>query len=68
MSRRDDAGHVIDISFAAEARAPRHPPGGLTQQQYAEHYRNTMMAVFGISHTINTIVGNDFIRGVSGGE
>ena len=27
-----------------------------------------MMAVFGIAHTMNTIVGNDFIRGVSGGE
>lgn len=26
------------------------------------------MAVFGITHTINTKVGNDFIRGVSGGE
>lgn len=26
------------------------------------------MAMFGISHTKNTIVGNDFIRGVSGGE
>lgn len=26
------------------------------------------MAVFGISHTINTRVGNDFVRGVSGGE
>jgi len=26
------------------------------------------MAIYGISHTINTKVGNDFIRGVSGGE
>lgn len=26
------------------------------------------MAIFGLSHTINTKVGNDFIRGVSGGE
>ena len=26
------------------------------------------MAVFGLSHTYNTKVGNDFIRGVSGGE
>jgi ABC-type multidrug transport system ATPase subunit len=26
------------------------------------------MASFGISHTINTRVGNDFVRGVSGGE
>jgi ABC-type multidrug transport system ATPase subunit len=26
------------------------------------------MATFGISHTVNTRVGNDFVRGVSGGE
>lgn len=26
------------------------------------------MAAYGISHTINTKVGNDFVRGVSGGE
>jgi len=26
------------------------------------------MAIFGLSHTINTKVGDDFIRGVSGGE
>jgi ABC-type Na+ transport system ATPase subunit NatA len=26
------------------------------------------MAMFGISHTANTRVGNDFVRGVSGGE
>lgn len=26
------------------------------------------MAILGISHTINTNVGDDFVRGVSGGE
>lgn len=26
------------------------------------------MAMFGIAHTVNTRVGNDFVRGVSGGE
>lgn len=26
------------------------------------------MAVCGLSHTYNTKVGNDFVRGVSGGE
>jgi ABC-type multidrug transport system ATPase subunit len=30
--------------------------------------RDVIMAVFGLSHTLNTKVGNDFIRGVSGGE
>lgn len=26
------------------------------------------MAMFGLSHTLNSKVGNDFVRGVSGGE
>ena len=30
--------------------------------------RDVYMATFGISHTVNTRVGNDFVRGVSGGE
>ncbi|OAG12301.1 putative multidrug resistance ABC transporter [Paraphaeosphaeria sporulosa] len=56
------------LYFAAKARAPRHIPGGATTDQFAEHMRDVIMAMFGISHTINTRVGNDFIRGVSGGE
>lgn len=47
------------LSFAAQARAPRHIPGGITRQAYADHLRDVIMAVFGISHTINTRVGND---------
>src|ERR1700744_6704413 len=30
--------------------------------------RDVIMAIFGLSHTLNTKVGNDFVRGVSGGE
>ncbi|KAM0310038.1 hypothetical protein ACHAPQ_012528, partial [Fusarium lateritium] len=30
--------------------------------------RDVMMTIFGISHTVDTRVGDDFIRGVSGGE
>ncbi|WWD22190.1 hypothetical protein CI109_106681 [Kwoniella shandongensis] len=56
------------LSFAAEARAPAHLPGGITKRQYANQMRDVVMSIFGISHTINTVVGNDFIRGVSGGE
>jgi ATP-binding cassette subfamily G (WHITE) protein 2 (PDR) len=56
------------VRFAAEARAPRNPPGGLKRADYAIHMRDVAMAIFGISHTIDTVVGNDFIRGVSGGE
>lgn len=53
-------------SFAAEARAPRHIPNGISKKDYAKHLRDVVMSVFGISHTLNTIVGNDFVRGVSG--
>lgn len=56
------------LYFAARARVPRHIPGGATVDEYATHMRDVIMASFGISHTKNTIVGNDFVRGVSGGE
>ncbi|KAG9233334.1 putative multidrug resistance ABC transporter [Amylocarpus encephaloides] len=56
------------LSFAARARAPRCAPAGITQLQYSEQKRDVIMATFGISHTINTRVGNDYVRGVSGGE
>ncbi|KAH7388649.1 ABC-2 type transporter-domain-containing protein [Pyrenochaeta sp. MPI-SDFR-AT-0127] len=56
------------LYFAARARSPRKIPGGVTRQHYAEHLRDVVMAMFGISHTVNTRVGNDFVRGVSGGE
>jgi ABC-type multidrug transport system ATPase subunit/ABC-type multidrug transport system permease subunit len=56
------------LFFAAKARAPRVTPGGLTRDAWATLMRDVMMATLGISHTINTKIGNDYIRGVSGGE
>ncbi|KAL4885009.1 ABC-2 type transporter-domain-containing protein [Aspergillus karnatakaensis] len=56
------------LTFAALARAPRNRLDGVSQKQYAEHMRDVVMAMLGLSHTINTRVGNDFVRGVSGGE
>lgn len=56
------------LTFAARARAPRHVPAGISKNVWADHIRDVVMAVFGISHTGNTFVGNDFVRGVSGGE
>ncbi|KAH8734526.1 ABC-2 type transporter-domain-containing protein [Ilyonectria robusta] len=56
------------LYFAARARCPRNIPAGITPKEYAEHLRDVTMAMFGISHTRNTRVGDDFVRGVSGGE
>lgn len=51
------------LSFAAQARSPRVIPGRLSRTVYARYMRDVIMAVFGISHTVNTRVGNDFVRG-----
>lgn len=56
------------LYFAARARAPRTLPQGVSRKQWAETLRDVVMATFGISETINTKVGNDFVRGVSGGQ
>lgn len=56
------------LSFAARARANRFAPAGCTRAQVSDMMKDAVMAVMGISHTADTRVGNDFIRGVSGGE
>lgn len=56
------------LEFAARMRTPKNRPQGVTREMYAEHMANVAMATFGLSHTRNSKVGNDYIRGVSGGE
>nr|ACN71232.1 ABC transporter ABCl1 [Colletotrichum lindemuthianum] len=56
------------LTFAARARQPRQLPEGISKTTFANHLRDVVMAMFGISHTANTRVGNEYIRGVSGGE
>ncbi|KAB8232014.1 pleiotropic drug resistance family ABC transporter [Aspergillus alliaceus] len=56
------------LLFAAQARAPANRLPGVSRDRYATHMRDVVMAMLGLSHTVNTLVGNDFIRGVSGGE
>ena len=56
------------LHFAAAARTPRSRIQGVTRDKFASHATDVVMKVFGLSHTKNTIVGNDTVRGVSGGE
>lgn len=56
------------LLFTSRARTPKNRLPGVSREHYATHLRDVVMAVFGISHTIHTKVGNDFVRGVSGGE
>ncbi|KAK8105542.1 hypothetical protein PG999_008901 [Apiospora kogelbergensis] len=56
------------LTFGARARSIRTPPPGLTRRQMEDMSRDVIMAVLGISHTFDTRVGDDLVRGVSGGE
>jgi ATP-binding cassette subfamily G (WHITE) protein 2 (PDR) len=44
------------LDFAAEARAPREPPGGMKKREYARILARVVMSTLGISHTVNTKV------------
>ncbi|KAI1074638.1 ATP-binding cassette transporter [Whalleya microplaca] len=56
------------LTFASHARCQKELPQGIDRNQYCEHLRDVVMAMYGISHTIQTKVGDEFTRGVSGGE
>ena len=57
VSREAYADHMRDGEFTATCRSA----SGLIDSP-------VIMTIFGLSHTLNTKVGNDFVRGVSGGE
>lgn len=57
------------LEFAARVRTPQNRLiEGLDRESWAKHMAQVVMTIFGLSHTYNTKVGNDFVRGVSGGE
>ncbi|USP73527.1 abc multidrug transporter [Curvularia clavata] len=56
------------LEFAAAVRTPSSRPGGTSRDEFSRFITKVVMAVLGLSHTYNTKVGDDFVRGVSGGE
>ncbi|RLV95118.1 Multidrug resistance protein CDR1 [Spathaspora sp. JA1] len=59
-------GHTLE--FAARMRTPQNRGIDVDRETYAKHMASVYMATYGLSHTRHTNVGNDFVRGVSGGE
>ncbi|KAK1996952.1 ABC-2 type transporter [Colletotrichum falcatum] len=56
------------LEFAAAVRTPSQRIHGITREEHQKMAAQVVMAICGLSHTFNTKVGNDFVRGVSGGE
>ncbi|KAK4048322.1 ATP-binding cassette transporter snq2 [Microbotryomycetes sp. JL201] len=56
------------LSFASATRQPAADARVGSRQDAINEKRDVLMALLGLRHTVNTKVGNDIIRGVSGGE
>lgn len=57
------------LDIAAEARTPPNSASSRSDRKaYARSIRDETALALGLSHTLGTKIGNDFIRGISGGE
>ncbi|CAK7244663.1 MAG: ATP-binding cassette transporter snq2 [Sporothrix thermara] len=60
-------GQTMD--FATKLKIPFHLPEGMNSaDDYTEETRQFLLEAMGIAHTADTCVGNEYVRGVSGGE
>lgn len=59
---------VQTLQFAAATRTPSTGALDLSAKEFSNLKAEIAMSLFGLSHVRSTKVGNDFIRGVSGGE
>ncbi|KAK1229304.1 ATP-binding cassette transporter snq2 [Marasmius sp. AFHP31] len=58
------------LGFALSTKTPG-PNGrlpGVSRKEFDKEVLNTLLRMLNISHTKNTLVGDEFVRGVSGGE
>ncbi|KAL1310558.1 hypothetical protein AAFC00_000837 [Neodothiora populina] len=60
-------GNTMD--FATRLKLPDNLPEGATgREEYRLHMKDFLLRSMGIAHTADTKVGNEYVRGVSGGE
>ncbi|OCK76589.1 ATP-binding cassette transporter [Lepidopterella palustris CBS 459.81] len=56
------------LRFAAAVRTPRARYKNLPRKYMANYMADVVMAALDLTHTKDTKVGNEFVRGISGGE
>ncbi|CAK7892680.1 protein Snq2p [[Candida] anglica] len=56
------------LKFAIACKTPTSRINGASRDQFIDAMKEILATVFGLRHTYGTKVGNDYVRGVSGGE
>ncbi|CAM1502427.1 Fc.00g044110.m01.CDS01 [Cosmosporella sp. VM-42] len=69
----DDIHHATltvgqTLNFALDTKMPAKRPGNMSKVEFKENIITMLLKMFNIEHTRNTVVGDHFVRGVSGGE
>ncbi|KPM39619.1 ABC transporter G family member 11 [Neonectria ditissima] len=56
------------LSFALDTKMPAKRPGNMSKEDFKQSVITMLLKMFNIEHTRKTVVGDHFVRGVSGGE
>ncbi|KAG9009142.1 hypothetical protein FRB94_012414 [Tulasnella sp. JGI-2019a] len=56
------------LEFALSTKTPAKRPSGISGKEFNKELMDTLLKMLNIVHTRQTLVGNAFVRGVSGGE
>ncbi|KAL3481383.1 ABC-2 type transporter-domain-containing protein [Aspergillus californicus] len=56
------------MKFALRNKVPREREDGIGEKEFVQQQKDGILDSLGIPHTKKTLVGNEFVRGVSGGE
>lgn len=72
-NQEDDVHHPTltvrqTLGFALDVKTPGKRPAGMSKKDFKDKVIDLLLKMFNIEHTANTIVGNAFARGISGGE
>ncbi|KAI0804598.1 ABC-2 type transporter-domain-containing protein [Irpex lacteus] len=61
-------GQTISFALSTKTPGPNGRLPGLSRAEFNEKVENMLLRMLNISHTKQTYVGDEFVRGVSGGE
>ncbi|KAI0129629.1 ABC-2 type transporter [Xylariales sp. AK1849] len=72
-NQEDDIHHATltveqTLGFALDTKTPKKLPAGTNKAKFKQDVITMLLKMFNIEHTRHTMVGDAFVRGISGGE
>jgi len=61
-------GQTLDFALSTKTPGPNGRIPGVKRAEFKEEVQSLLLRMLNISHTKDTLVGDEFVRGVSGGE